>query len=218
VRGGMALENQTDVILVQRIRQGDADAWADLIARYEGRLLAFAESRLRKRHISEDIVQESFIGFLNSLPNYDGQRPLESYLFTICAHKLTDHLRREGRRPALSLTRLSNEDDADWSLPDSLRPASSIARSGERRKIEEQALVDALRQQVEHWSRRGDWAKIQCMEWLFVRGKTNKETAQLLEISEQQVANAKFDFLARMRAHVRHQGLSQDVFPELYST
>ncbi len=81
----MSTEHQTDALLVERIRAGDADAWSDLIRRYEGRLLAFAESRLRKRDVSEDIVQESFIGFLNSLPNYDGKRPLESYLFTICA-------------------------------------------------------------------------------------------------------------------------------------
>ena len=46
----------------------------------------------------------AFLGFLNSLPNYDGRRPLESYLFSICAYKLTDHLRREGRRPAVPLS------------------------------------------------------------------------------------------------------------------
>ncbi len=72
-------------LMVQRIRAGDADAWRELIDRYEGRLLAFTEGRLRSRDASEDIVQEAFIGFLNSLPNYDGRRPLESYLFSICA-------------------------------------------------------------------------------------------------------------------------------------
>ena len=83
-----------DSLLIERIRRGESDAWNDLIDRYEGRLLAFVESRLGRRGPSEDIVQESFLGFLNSLPNYDGRRPLESYLFSICAYKLTDHLRR----------------------------------------------------------------------------------------------------------------------------
>src|SRR6185369_15484942 len=86
-----------DSLLIERIRRGESDAWNELIERYEGRLLAFVESRLGRRGPSEDIVQESFLGFLNSLPNYDGRRPLESYLFSICAYKLTDHLRREGR-------------------------------------------------------------------------------------------------------------------------
>jgi RNA polymerase sigma-70 factor (ECF subfamily) len=214
----MTAENQIDALLVQRIQEGDAAAWGDLIARYEGRLLAFAESRLRKRDVSEDIVQEAFIGFLNSLPNYDGKRPLESYLFTICAHKLTDHLRREGRRPTLSLEGISSSDEGGWQLPGSSRPASSIARSGERRHIEEQALTDALQEQIEHWMRRGDWLKLECIELLFVRGKANKDVADTLNLSEQQVANFKFDFLARLRMHVRKQGLPQDVFPELYAT
>jgi RNA polymerase sigma factor (sigma-70 family) len=95
--------SEADSLLIQRIRQGESDAWSDLISRYEGRLLAFVESRLKHRGASEDIVQEAFIGFLNSLPNYDGKRPLESYLFSIAAHKLTDYLRREGRRPATDL-------------------------------------------------------------------------------------------------------------------
>lgn len=212
----MSDANQADSMLVQRIRAGDADAWGDLISRYEGRLLAFAESRLRNRDVSEDVVQEAFIGFLNSLPNYDGKRPLESYLFTICAYKLTDHLRREGRRPTLSLSNTSASSGGDWQIPGRSRPASSIARSGERRRIEEDSLIAALHQQIDHWQRRGDWTKIQCMELLFVRGRANKEVATLLSVSEQQVANYKFDFLARLRNQVRKQGLPQDIFPDLY--
>lgn len=212
----MSDAHQADATLVQRIREGDTDAWGELIGRYEGRLLAFAESRLRNRDVSEDVVQESFIGFLNSLPNYDGKRPLESYLFTICAYKLTDHLRREGRRPTISLSSTSNTSGGDWQVPGRMRPASSIARSGERRQIEEESLVKVLREQVEYWRRRGDWTKIRCMELLFVRGRGNKEVANLLSVSEQQVANYKFDFLARIRTQVKKQGLPEEVFPDLY--
>jgi RNA polymerase sigma-70 factor (ECF subfamily) len=207
-----------DGVLVQRIRSGDPAAWDDLIARYEGRLLAFVESRLRRRQTSEDVVQETFIGFLNSLPNYDGSRPLESYLFTICAHKLTDHLRREGRRPTLPLGTAADDSSGQWDIPAAARAASSIACSGERQRLEEEALLVALCEQINHWRSRNDWIKIQCVELLFVRGRTNKEAAHLLRLTEQQVANYKFDFLARLRASVRKQGLSRDVFPELHAS
>ncbi|MDG2382681.1 MAG: sigma-70 family RNA polymerase sigma factor [Pirellulaceae bacterium] len=212
----MSDANQADAMLVERIRAGDTEAWGELINRYEGRLLAFSESRLRKRDVSEDIVQEAFIGFLNSLPNYDGKRPLESYLFTICAYKLTDHLRREGRRPTVSLSSTASASGGDWQIPGRSRPASSIARSGERQRIEENSLMEALTEQIEHWCRRDDWTKIKCMELLFVRGRGNKEVATSLQITEQQVANYKFDFLARLRNRLRTQGLPQEIFPELY--
>jgi len=170
---------------------------------------------LRHRAASEDVVQETFIGFLTSLPNYDIRRPLESWLFSIAAHKLTDHLRREGRRPAIPLSSTEGSDGAAWQLAGGARPASSVARSGERRGLEEDALADCLRQQIHHWREKGDWQKIKCMELLFTRGVTNKQVAILLDLSEQQVANFKFDFLARLRQLVKKQRLNEDVFPEL---
>src|ERR671931_84001 len=96
------MSSESDRLLVQQIRQGDPRAWDQLIARYEGRLLAFVDRRLHDRAASEDVVQETFIGFLNSLPNFDERRELQMYLFTIASHKLTDHLRRLGRHPLKS--------------------------------------------------------------------------------------------------------------------
>lgn len=206
-----------DAELVQRIRDGDSDAWGDLIARYQGRLLAFAESRLRRRQTSEDVVQETFIGFLNSLPNYDGNRRLESYLFTICHHKLTDQLRKAGRRPTLPLSSAAAGSSGTWEIQGYVSGASSIVRGGERRKMEEKALIEALKDQLAHWRKREDWTKIKCMELLFVRGRSNKSVAETLDITEQQVANYKFDFLARIRTFVKKQGLSRDIFPELHN-
>jgi RNA polymerase sigma-70 factor, ECF subfamily len=211
----MSTTSESDGLLISRIRSGEPDAWQELIARFEGRLLAFVETRLRHRAASEDVVQETFIGFLTSLPNYDSARPLESYLFSIAAHKLTDHLRREGRRPTLPLAGNSSSQE-EWDLPGSQRPASSIARSGERRGLEETALVQALTQLLAHWRARGDWEKVQCAELLFVRGIANKDAAVKLGVSEQTVANYKFDFLAKLRAAIRQQGLPEDVFPELH--
>ncbi|HMO14836.1 MAG TPA: sigma-70 family RNA polymerase sigma factor [Pirellulaceae bacterium] len=210
-------KHSTDVdrLLVENIRNGDSDAWSSLIARYEGRLLAFVESRLTNRSASEDIVQETFIGFLNSLPNFDGARSLESYLFSICSYKITDYLRHEGRRPAIPLS-VGEDTSGAWQLDANARAASSIARSGERKKIEETALHEAMQEQVARWIERGDLLKLKVIELLIVRGLANKEVADILEISEQQVANFKFDFLSRTRTLIKRQGLSADVFPELY--
>ncbi len=94
-------------VLVIEVRRGSEQAWQDLIARYEGRLFAFVDSRLRNRTAAEDIVQDTFLGFLVSLPNYDAATPLETYLFSIAAHKLTDALRRKGAgRRSLSWCRI----------------------------------------------------------------------------------------------------------------
>jgi RNA polymerase sigma-70 factor (ECF subfamily) len=206
---------EADALLIRRIREGDAEAWNELIGRFEGRLLAYVEGRTRHRAAAEDLVQETFIGFLTSLPNFDSRRPLEAYLFSIAAHKLTDHLRREGRRPTLPV--ISRRHDASGGEPvGTARPASSIARSSERRHLEETALVTAIGQQIDHFRRRGQWEKLQCAELLLVRGWSNQEVAAKLGIREQTVANYKFEFVEKLRTAIRSQELPEAVFPELY--
>jgi RNA polymerase sigma-70 factor, ECF subfamily len=207
--------SQSDNLLVSHILQGQPEAWNDLIARFEGRLLGYVGRRTPSRAAAEDVVQETFIGFLTSLPNYDRRQPLESYLFSIAAHKLTDLLRREGRRPTLPL--VAGNTTSGWEPADRGRPASSIARSRERRGLEESALLGALQQQIDHWRRHGQWERLECIELLLVRGWPNKEVAARLGISEQMVANYKFETIAKLRSAVRAQGLPEDVFPELKS-
>ena len=66
------------------------------------------------------------------------------------------------------------------------------------------------------WQKNGDWIKLKCMELLIVKGTPNKSAAGVLGLTEQQVANYKFDFLSRLRTLIKRKGLSQEVFPELY--
>lgn len=211
----MKESNDIDALLIARIREGESDAWNDLIARFEGRLLPFVRSRLNSLPAAEDVVQETFIGLLTSLPNFDARRSLESYLFSIASHKLTDYLRREGRRPTVPL--IPNSTHASvWEPPANVRAASSIARSSERRHIEESALVEGMTRQIERWEKKGDWQRIHCLELLMVRGWPNKDVAAELGISEQTVANHKFQFLASLRNCVKKQELPEEIFPELY--
>src|SRR5438309_5984234 len=151
------MSSDSDRLLIQEIRQGDPRAWETLIARYEGRLLAFVDRRLRDRAASEDVVQETFVGFLNSLPNFDDKRELQTYLFTIASHKLTDHLRRVGRHPLRSLPESSSSGEVQQ--PANQPAASSLVRSQERRDLETAAITRSLGQVIEQWRERGDWIR-----------------------------------------------------------
>ena len=203
------MSSDTDRLLVQQIRQGDTRAWDQLIDRYEGRLLAFVERRIHDRAASEDVVQETFIGFLTSLPHYDEKRDLEAYLFSIAAHKMTDHLRKQGRRP---IDQFGSDDHGRplEEVPGGGRPASSIARSGERRKAEERLLTEALGGLVREWLGRGEFDRLRCLELLIVKGWANKDVAAYLSLTEQAVASYKFQTVARLKEMARRAGLSLD--------
>jgi RNA polymerase sigma-70 factor (ECF subfamily) len=178
-----------------------------LIERYEGRLLAFVESRLHDRAASEDTVQETFVGFLTSLPHYDDSRDLEAYLFSIAAHKLTDHLRRQGRRP---IDQFGSDDEGRPldEVPGHIRAASSIARSDERRDAEERLLVDGMGQLIRDWVAKGDFDRLKCLELLLVKSWANKDAAKFLSLTEQAVASYKFQTIARLKEFARRAGMN----------
>jgi RNA polymerase sigma-70 factor (ECF subfamily) len=201
--------SDADKLLIREVRAGDGRAWGQLIERYEGRLLAYVDSRLHDRAASEDAVQETFIGFLTSLPNYDEDRDLEAYLFSIAAHKLTDYLRRQGRRP---IDQLGSDDHGRPldEVPGTARAASSIARSDERRLAEEQLLHEAFGTLLRDWMIRGDFDRVKCLELLLVAGWANKDAAKHLGLTEQAVASYKFQAIARLKELARRAGLSLD--------
>jgi len=207
------MPSESDRLLIQQIRDGDPRAWETLIARYEGRLLAFVQRRIRDRDASEDVVQETFIGFLNSLPNFDDRRELQTYLFTIASHKLTDYLRRNGRRPLRSLC--DNSSNLLHQQIDDQPGASSVARNEERRELENAALVRCLGQLLRGLQEKGDWLRLKVLELLWVKGWANRDVAAFLKVSEQQVANYRFAAVKKLSELIRDAGLSADVFPEL---
>ncbi len=207
------MSSESDRLLIQQIRQGDSRAWEHLIARYEGRLLAFVHRRLRDRTASEDVVQETFIGFLTSLPNYDEGRELQTYLFTIASYKLTDHLRKSGRHPMQHVS--DGASDILHQKLDSHKAASSVARSGERKGLESDAVARSLTMLLDQWRQQGEYVRIKVLELLFVKGWQNREAAAFLNISEQQVANIRFAAVKKLTEHVKSAGLPIDVFPEL---
>jgi RNA polymerase sigma-70 factor (ECF subfamily) len=210
----MARVESAEKFLVERIRQGDELAWQALIEHFEGRLLAYFRPRVQDRSVAEDLVQETFLGLLLSLPNYDPERPLEQYLFSIAAHKLTDYLRRVRIRPDL-LPRQAEAPDGLSAVAGRDRRGSSIAISKERKAWEAKILVQALREIVGHYRRHGFWEKLRCVELLVVRGWPNKRVAEVLGISEQTVANYKFEFLQKLRSAIGGRALPAEVFPEL---
>jgi RNA polymerase sigma-70 factor (ECF subfamily) len=195
--------SQSDKQLVKRIRTGEPEAWQQCIDLYEGRLLAFARSRLNDRSSAEDIVQETFMGFLKALPNYDENTPLESWLFSIAAHKLIDAMRRTGRRPTVPLLLPDSDGRGGRDPTGGGRAASSMMRSHEKSHAESAVVEECLSTLIEEFKRTEAWERLQCVELIFVLGWANKHVARRLNLTEQAVANHKFFVVAKLKDAAR---------------
>jgi RNA polymerase sigma factor (sigma-70 family) len=193
--------SEADAYLIEAVQKGDPDAWREVIERYEGRLVSFARRMLAQRSEAEDMVQETFLGLLRSLPTYDRRRSLETYLFAILRHKLSDHFRRQrpGRRQSLEALEV---DDAPQAWLSTETPSWYV--SGEEAVASQrQALVDCLREYVRQCREQQRFQELVVVEMLMVLGMRNKEVAADLGLTETAVAGIKFRVLDRWRQLTR---------------
>lgn len=201
----------SDRWLLEQIRRGDTEAWAQLLARYEGRLLACARRRLRDPEASRDVVQETFLALHHAAPHLSASWDLQTFLFSVLRNKVIDLLRKQGRHPLQQL----QEEMSEWNLSAGSSGPSTHLRSQERREMEARALADALAELVTDWKHRGEYEKLKVLELLLVKGWRNRQVADALGIAPQRVANIRFAALTRLQQLLRHRQLNPDVFPEL---
>ena len=111
----MNVLSEAERFLLDAARRGDEQGWPQLVDRYQGRLLAFARSRVGNASDAEDLVQETFIGLLRGLDRFRGESSLETYLFSILRRRIIDS--RRGKAASMCLLRDTlhhlGDDDVD---------------------------------------------------------------------------------------------------------
>ncbi|MGA2686247.1 MAG: sigma-70 family RNA polymerase sigma factor [Verrucomicrobiota bacterium] len=103
-----------DVELLERIRGGATDDFAELVRRHQSRVFAILHRYERDAHKVEDLAQETFLKAWRALGQFDGRAPFEHWLSRIAARVALDHLRKEKRRQnEIGLPELG-DDALDW--------------------------------------------------------------------------------------------------------
>ncbi len=84
--------------LVGRAQRGSLPCFAELVRRFEGRLLNFLRRKTGSLHDAEDLAQDTFVRAWQRVDQYDPRWQFSTWLFTI-AHRLaiTHRRRREVR-------------------------------------------------------------------------------------------------------------------------
>ena len=88
-----------DARLVAALRAGEPDAFAVLVADYQGAIFNLALRLVRDREDARDITQDVLIKAFGSIPNTTGELHLWAWLYRVTVNTCWDHLRAAGRRP-----------------------------------------------------------------------------------------------------------------------
>jgi RNA polymerase sigma-70 factor (ECF subfamily) len=96
-----------DEALLARLRAGDERAFEALVARHDGALRRVARTFVRSDSAVDDVVQETWLGVVRGLANFEGRSSLRTWIFRI----LVNRARTRAVRDARSLPFSALEDD-----------------------------------------------------------------------------------------------------------
>ena len=86
-----------DKILVWRFKSGGRDAFRAIYEKYAEYLLTLAANLLEDKTAAEDVVQDVFISFVESIDKFSLTGSLKSYLATCAANRSRDYIRKNKR-------------------------------------------------------------------------------------------------------------------------
>lgn len=89
--------------LVQLSKDGDEEAFGQLVQKYKSRVFNMALSITQNRETADDIAQEAFIRAYYGLPRFRYKAKFGTWLYRITINLIKDHLRRKERLPKLSI-------------------------------------------------------------------------------------------------------------------
>jgi RNA polymerase sigma-70 factor, ECF subfamily len=133
--------------LIAEVRNGQTAAFAELSARYRGRVERLCQRFFSDREVVRDLVQESFIRAFAGISTYRAEMPFLGWLRAIVANVCYDELRRRRRKPEELIADFSGP-EANWiQLVDHSTPEQIVEAAEQRREAHALAhrLLDSLK-------------------------------------------------------------------------
>lgn len=140
----------SDEQMVERALAGDAEAFGEIVRRWERRIFALAYGMLGREEDARDATQETFLAAFRNLRGFRGDAKVSSWLHRIAVNQCITRQRRVKVRGETTLDDEKEVNSASLSVPASESPAhvteSRQTTDAVRRAV--QALPPELRQVI----------------------------------------------------------------------
>ncbi|MFO7946419.1 MAG: sigma-70 family RNA polymerase sigma factor [Armatimonadota bacterium] len=144
-RQSSGLEDMAVAELVERARQGDRDAFEQLVNEYKDKIYNYVARMLNDRDRAEDVAQETFIRAYTSLPNFRGASSFQTWLYRIASNLAIDTMRRRSYREgefSLDETLQTREGEVQRQVEDEGPGPEKTIQNEELRAQIEEAIVE----------------------------------------------------------------------------
>lgn len=129
----------SDEQIVERALTGDAEAFGEIVHRWERRIFALAYGMLGREDDARDATQETFLAAFRNLRGFRGEAKVSSWLHRIAVNQCITRQRRAKVRKEAAIEDEEDRHAANFSSPLELSPA---------RMAEGRESIDAVRRAV----------------------------------------------------------------------
>ncbi|HJS22888.1 MAG TPA: sigma-70 family RNA polymerase sigma factor [Pyrinomonadaceae bacterium] len=112
----------SDEVIVERALTGDADAFGELVRRWERRIFALTYGMLGREEDARDATQETFLAAFRNLRGFRGEAKVSSWLHRIAVNQCISRQRRARVRSESALED-EQENASSFAAPFSHSPA-----------------------------------------------------------------------------------------------
>jgi RNA polymerase sigma-70 factor (ECF subfamily) len=130
------MEASEDHDLVERARDGDADAFELLVRQHAPQLYRLLVRMVGDATAAEDVAQECFVRAWRALPRFRGESKFSTWLYRIAVNEGNRFLARESRREVLPY------DDVLLDVPDLAAQTPELAEASELREQLERIIAE----------------------------------------------------------------------------
>ncbi|MBI2623831.1 MAG: RNA polymerase sigma factor [Candidatus Liptonbacteria bacterium] len=125
--------DRADETITAEVQRGNAEAFGELIRRYEEKLLRYGRRFLADRDDVKDIVQDAFLKAYVNIKGFDSSRKFSPWLYRIAHNEFVNALKKRSGREMFSLF------DFDTILP---HPVAEETADGEAQRNELKRALD----------------------------------------------------------------------------
>src|SRR6266498_116437 len=129
----------SDEHIVERALTGDAEAFGEIVRRWERKIFALAYGMLGREEDARDATQETFLAAFRNLRGFRGEAKVSSWLHRIAVNQCITRQRRAKVRRESGLDDEQEKDGASFAAPTSYSPARVVES-----RVETQAVRRAI--------------------------------------------------------------------------
>ena len=116
----------SDELIVERALTGDAEAFGEIVRRWERRIFALTYGMLGREEDARDATQETFLAAFRNLRGFRGEAKVSSWLHRIAVNQCISRQRRTKVRSEAALEDEQEKQASTFAMPISHSPARVV--------------------------------------------------------------------------------------------